>query len=211
MKFNADYLQYAYDRLKDKHKEISSFFLVYPYLEGKRVLDVGCSDGLYLRYFGLGSVGIEQVPELAAKARHLGMDVMEGDVPSILPSIASGSYPAVFFSHVLEHLNAPLIALQEIQRVLEPGGILILGLPTEKNFFRFAFNRDYFDGTHLYAFSVRNAMKLLAYSGFKPLKTFYDLPKCRGWGGKLIIRCYQHFPMKECISMAYWVVAQKAW
>lgn len=134
MKINKHYLQYAEDRFQEKHSEISSFFLVYPYLKEKRVLDVGCSDGLYLRQFKSTSVGIEQIPKLANKAKQLGLDVIEGDVLSVLPTIDSESFSAVFFSHVLEHLYSPLLAFQEIHRVLKPSGLLILGLPTEKKF-----------------------------------------------------------------------------
>jgi len=94
-------------------------------------------------------------------------------------------------------------------RILEPDGYLVLGLPTENNMFRHILRKDYFNGTHLYSFSVKNGIKLSRLTGFFPIRVFYDLPKCQGPVGRFIIRTYQHFPFKERISMAYWIVAKK--
>eukprot|EP00928_Gymnodinium_smaydae_P064799 TRINITY_DN4805_c0_g1_i2.p1 TRINITY_DN4805_c0_g1~~TRINITY_DN4805_c0_g1_i2.p1 ORF type:complete len:631 (-),score=143.64 TRINITY_DN4805_c0_g1_i2:109-2001(-) len=46
-----------------------------------------------------------------------------------LSEFADGSYDIVFASHVLEHFVDPLLALHEWDRVLAPGGYLILNLP----------------------------------------------------------------------------------
>jgi len=206
---DSQYKKYAEHRIAGKHNFISSFFLVYPFLRNKRVLDIGCSDGLYLKLFGPESIGIEQIPELVSKAKSFGLNVLHGNIISLLPKIDSESLPAVFFSHVMEHLDSPISSLREINRILTRGGSLVLGLPTENNLFRSLFRKDYFDGTHLYSFSVKNTIKLLKDTGFIPVKVFYDLPKCRGSLGRAVIKLYQHFPFKEKISMAYWVVAKK--
>jgi 2-polyprenyl-3-methyl-5-hydroxy-6-metoxy-1,4-benzoquinol methylase len=59
------YINYATARLEGDFNEMSSFKFVRPYLEEKRVIDIGCSDGLYLQHMRSDSVGIEQIPELA--------------------------------------------------------------------------------------------------------------------------------------------------
>lgn len=205
-----EYKKYVDSRLCGKHDVISSFFLVYPFLKSKKVLDIGCSDGLYLKLFSSESVGIEQMSELVDKARQSGLNVIKGNIMEILPQIPDNTFDAVFFSHVMEHLDSPILSLREINRILVNDGHLILGLPTENNLFRFVLRKDYFDGTHIYAFSVRNAKKLLKVTGFDILKVYYDLPKCKGKIGEFIIRIYQHFPFKEHISMAYWIVSRKA-
>ena len=84
----------------------------------------------------------------------------------------------------MEHVDAPIETLREINRVLENRGVLVLGLPIERNIYRDLLRMDYFDGMHIYAFSVRNAMKLLEESGFRPEKVFFHLPKCRNNVGK---------------------------
>lgn len=206
------YIEYSKRRLTGKHGVISSFFFVAPYLRGKRVLDIGCSDGLYLQLMNAteGSMGIEQVPELAEAARSKGFKIVCGDMLETLAAIPSRSFDVVFLSHVLEHVEAPIRALMEINRTLAENGVLVLGLPTENNIFRTVFNKDYFGGTHLYAFTVKNSKKLLIHTGFGTKCVFYDLPRCTGSLGKLILKVYQRCPLKEALSMAYWIVAYKS-
>jgi SAM-dependent methyltransferase len=57
-----------------------------------------------------------------------------GDVTHIadiqhMPVIASGSIDTVICTEVLEHVPAPWDALKELERVLVPGGVLILTVP----------------------------------------------------------------------------------
>lgn len=208
---NKDYEGFAAARLAGKFREMGSWALVRHYLEGRRCLDVGCADGLYLRYFSSDSVGIEQIPELAARARTSRLNVITGDILQELRKIESHSFEAVLFSHVMEHLDSPIAALREIARVLIPNGILLLGLPIERNIYRDILNRDYFDGTHLYAFSVRNARRLLQETGFGNGTVIYDLPKCRGPLGKKILKLWNllALPGREYFSMGYWIVTRK--
>lgn len=42
---------------------------------------------------------------------------------------ASGSFDGVFYHHVLEHVSAPEVSLQEISRVLRTGGWMYIGTP----------------------------------------------------------------------------------
>jgi len=60
----------------------------------------------------------------------------------------------------MEHLESPILMLKQIHRVLVQKGVLILGLPIERNIFRDVLRMDYFDGTHIYAFSVRRKLPL---------------------------------------------------
>ena len=111
----------------------------------------------------------------------------------------------------MEHVDCPIGMLREIQRVLKPNGMLILGLPTERNIYRDLLRIDYFNGTHLYAFSIRNSFKLLQETGFRVEKIFYHLPKCRNRVGRAIegFWNYTKWPFREYFSMAYWIVAEK--
>lgn len=43
--------------------------------------------------------------------------------------LATASYPAVLCSEVLEHVSDPLAVVQQIQRVLQPGGLLLATVP----------------------------------------------------------------------------------
>lgn len=208
-KSEDSYQGYVRARLQGKQGTMSSFFLVAPFLSERRVLDIGCSDGLYLKHFDEESLGIEQSSDLVVRAKSHGLNVIQGNIIEELPKLKHSSFHAVFFSHAMEHLESPILALREIHRLLVSNGVLVLGLPTEKNLFRYVLRKNYFDGTHLYAFSVQNALKLLMSSGFEPTGVFFDLPRCRGQFGRALIRLYQRCPFKEAISMAYWIVAEK--
>lgn len=43
---------------------------------------------------------------------------------------ADNTFDVVYSSHVLEHVQSEIEALQEMKRVLKPGGVLIIGMPT---------------------------------------------------------------------------------
>lgn len=208
---DENYEKYAHSRLNGNFGKMSSWRFVYPYLRDKKVLDVGCSDGLYLKHMSKDSVGIEQLPSLAEFGRSKGLNIINGDVLEELSKINNGSFEAVFFSHVMEHVDCPIVMLKEIRRVLQPQGVIILGLPIERNIFRDLLRMDYFNGTHIYAFSVRNANKLLTDTGFRVEKIFFHLPKCQTLPGSTIEKIWNFaaWPFREYFSMAYWVVASK--
>lgn len=208
---DRQYLKYADSRLDGNFGEMSSWKFVYPYIKGRKVLDIGCSDGLYLKYMSKDSQGIEQVPALALAGRNKGLNIINGDILESISRIADSTFEGVLFSHVMEHVDSPIIILRHIQRILQPQGILVLGLPTERNIFRDLLRMDYFEGTHIYAFSIRNAYKLLHETGFRVENVFYHLPKCRGRLGHITEKVWNKFrwPFREYLSMAYWIIAVK--
>jgi len=181
-------------------------------LESKRVLDIGCSDGLYLEAFSRNSVGLEQVTELAKSAQRRGLNVVNTNVMDGLKEIKNNSFDAVFYSHVMEHVDSPILTLKEINRILRPGGTLVLGLPIEKCLFRQLFRHDYFNGTHLYAFSIRNSKKLLLETGYTVGSVVYHFPWLKGRLGEVVNNVWNAIPMfgKEWMSMAYWITSTKS-
>lgn len=205
------YNDFAAERLRGNFGEMGSWRLILPYLENRKTLDIGCADGLYLKYMNKDSVGIEQVPELVSRAKLNGLKVIMGDIIEGIKDLDDNEFDAVLFSHVLEHVDCPIHALREIARVLKSSGILILGLPIENNIYRDMLRMDYFDGTHIYAFTIRNAIKLLKETGFEPIKVIYHLPKCRSNLGLNILKIWNviPFPFREYFSMAYWIIAEK--
>ncbi len=205
------YENYADAHLQGAFAEMSSWRFVRPYLLEKRVLDIGCSDGLYLGQLSADSQGIEQVPSLVEQARRRGLDIIQGDVMQTLERLPAGQFEGVLFSHVMEHLDCPVTALRQINRLLGEKGILVLGLPIERCIYRDLLRMDYFAGTHLYAFSLRNARKLLQETGFSVKTVFFHLPKCRGKLGGALETAWNSvsLPFRSYFSMAYWVVAEK--
>jgi SAM-dependent methyltransferase len=97
---------------------------------GSRVLDVGCGDSIFPVYLAsrghrVTAVDLEFTTNLG-KLHGVPTGYVRGDL-SALPTI-DDQFDAVFCISVIEHLPEPRIplAMQEMRRVLKPGGRLLL-------------------------------------------------------------------------------------
>src|SRR5262249_42475015 len=103
-----------------------------PY-EGKRLLDVGCgyraalSRRLLDELSSVVLVDVAIAPELKAHPR---VTTIEGALPDVLGEVPSHSVDVVLCSAVLEHLWEPLETLKEFPRVLAPGGVCLINVPS---------------------------------------------------------------------------------
>ena len=100
---------------------------------GRRLLDVGCGSGAFLRFAqarGWEAEGTDVVVTPAAAAT--GARLWAGQLPSI--AFGRRRYHAVRFNHVLEHTQDPLAELRAARAVLEPGGVLHVGVPNLAGF-----------------------------------------------------------------------------
>ncbi len=98
-----------------------------------RILDLGCANGWNMSRFaqyGWPSFGLDTVPERVKLAKKHGpVAVASGlEIP-----FAAESFDVVYIQHVLHHIGEVEMALQEVWRVLKPGGILFLVETTEDN------------------------------------------------------------------------------
>jgi len=102
-----------------------------------RVLDVGCSTGLFaseLRRAGWDAMGSDISAYACERAREtLGAaKVFEGSVESVKGRFAS-SLDAVTLMDVIEHFEDVVSPLRDILSMLRPGGVLFLRTPTLKS------------------------------------------------------------------------------
>jgi SAM-dependent methyltransferase len=115
----------------DREKFAEVLDLLEPYRGEGRLLDVGCSIGLFLdlaRKRGWAGVGIEFAPRALAYAREqYGLEVL--DVPLDEAGFADESFDAVGLLSVLEHTNEPRRMLGDVARVLRPGGAVYVVVP----------------------------------------------------------------------------------
>lgn len=151
-------------------------------LRGGRLLDIGCGPGWFLRAaaaHGLAAQGIEPDAAVAAVARASGLTVETGSFPVVQPA---SPVDVVTLNDVFEHLAAPSAALAAIHRLLVPGGLLVLNLPSsDGTFYRLArlcarlgwagplerlWQRG-FASPHLYYFSPANLTRLVEDRGFR--------------------------------------------
>jgi len=103
--------------------------LLPPGWENLRLLDVGVGDGFTIRLVKpSGEVtGLDfDLAELAA-AKERGVIAKEGSAYDI--PFSDGTFDLTTCFEVLEHLDAPMRALKEINRVLRPNGYLVISTP----------------------------------------------------------------------------------
>lgn len=102
--------------------------------KAQRLLDLGCGDGnnlAWLAPFAERLYGSDyNLARLArAQTRSTGATLFLADLMNY-PAL-DNSFDVVFFNHVIEHIPDDGAALATVQRILKPGGLLVLGAPNE--------------------------------------------------------------------------------
>ena len=140
------------------------------------VVDAGCGLGGFLHHIRadprVQPLGVEMAPEAVAYGRDkLGLDVREG-VAEQLP-LEDSSVDVLTLWHVLEHSPAPRQALAEAWRVLRPGGLLAVEVPSGASWLGRLFGRFWFflqPPTHLNLLSPAGLERLVREADFTPLQ-----------------------------------------
>jgi len=121
----------AYERLLE--------FLKYEVRVGNKLLDGGCAGGKFVKMAldcGFHADGFEPSPGGVAYAReHFGLELIKADVMHI--PIPDNNYDVVTLLHVFEHFRDPIGALNEVKRVLKPGGMLLIETVNYLTYFLF--------------------------------------------------------------------------
>jgi 2-polyprenyl-3-methyl-5-hydroxy-6-metoxy-1,4-benzoquinol methylase len=149
------------------------------------ILDLGCGHGALIyvaRQMGYRNVeGVDGSPEQVAAAERLGIEgVCLGDARKTLAEQADGSLDAVVCFDLIEHFTKDELIelLDEVYRVLKPGGRWIIHTPNAESPFG---NRMFFwDFTHELAFTRTSLAQLLLSSGFREVNCYEDRPVPHG-------------------------------
>jgi len=129
------------------------------------LLDIGAGTGAFLHTAAEGGwkvTGLE--PDEGARKICLEKYNLEVNPPAALYSIAPASFDVITMWHVLEHVHQLHRYLQEIKRLLKPGGVALIALPnyTSKDARVYKEHWAAYDvPRHLYHFSPK-AMNYLA-------------------------------------------------
>jgi SAM-dependent methyltransferase len=144
------------------------------YKPSGKLLDVGCAAGFLLdeaRQRGWEPKGVEISRFASDYARQtLHLDVFTG--PLEAAKFPDHEFDVVVLYFVLEHLRDPLFLLQEIGRILQPGGLLSIAVPNIAGLY-FRLNQGAWIAervrhqSHFYEFSPRTLRRMLARAGLQ--------------------------------------------
>jgi 2-polyprenyl-3-methyl-5-hydroxy-6-metoxy-1,4-benzoquinol methylase len=139
------------------------------------ILDIGCGRGELLevlRDAGLAAKGIELNRIQVARCQALALDVIETEALAHLRSLPAESLNAVTALHFAEHLPFESLVsfLDEVARVLRPGGLVILETPNPENLLVGSCN-FYLDPTHRNPIPIATMELLVQARGFVKSKT----------------------------------------
>ena len=135
------------DRFRGSRESVREGTKVYlPYLKealentkrNRPLLDLACGRGEWLELLqnrGYPAKGVDINRTALQQCRELGLDVTEGDATEYLRKQPKNAFAAITCFHYVEHIEFPsLVALlDEVLRVLEPGGVVIFETPNARN------------------------------------------------------------------------------
>jgi SAM-dependent methyltransferase len=155
---------------------------------GDRVLDLGCGAGQFTRELaaaGALPVGVEVAEAALERARtaapELDFRLAPIDAPLPLPD---GSFDVVWASEVIEHVADTATWLSEINRVLVPGGRLLVSTPSHGRLRVALHGVEHFSeplGDHLHLYTRGSLRRVLGEFGFERIQI-------RSAGGSPLLR-----------------------
>ena len=98
------------------------------------IIDLGTADArmldaIHQKYQEAYCIGVEYNKDLIefAKAKFSYLEIIQGDVQSL--DFSNNSFDVAIAAAVIEHISDPLKMMNEVKRILRPGGIFILTSP----------------------------------------------------------------------------------
>jgi SAM-dependent methyltransferase len=132
-----------------------------------RLLDIGCATGTLMevaRDLGWQVTGIDPNPKALTEARRRGLTVHQTEVERMVGSLPGEKFDCIVMSEVLEHLLDPVGALAMVQRLLAPGGHVMVSTPNTDSLLCRLFQLK--PAEHLFLFNRDNLRTLFERSGF---------------------------------------------
>ncbi len=148
------------------------------FASGGRLLDIGCSTGLFLRVaraIGWNAQGLEYSPDSSRIAREQhGLDVKTGEL--LADTYPAGSFDVVTMWDVIEHVPDPYTTLVRIRGILAADGQVLLKTPNADGLYprlslrlaqRLGFWGHAEPPGHLFQFSVQSLSRMAERAGFR--------------------------------------------
>ena len=145
--------------------------LIQEYASGTNLLDIGCAQGFFLfsaSQAGYTTKGIEISQDAAEYARReFGLDIEAKPFEEL--RFAENHFDVVTLWQVLEHVPYPLMILQEVHRILKPGGLLAVSTPDIEGIPAKILGKRWWDikRLHVNQFTTKTLTDILQNAGFK--------------------------------------------
>lgn len=145
-----------------------------PYRQTNRLLDIGCGAGnllLAAQKAGWDAQGLDVAPNAVRHVRELGFEAFHGELRDA--QLPSEHFDVITAAELLEHLPDPRAELQEIMRLLRPGGIFWTTTPHARGLAARVLGlkwRCISPPEHLQLFSVHGLKSLLLDVGFREIR-----------------------------------------
>ena len=189
-KNNQDYVSVVYNEIDRPltsypQKLAAYIFQRFNLAQGCKLLDVGCGRGEFLRGFmqcGVAGFGVDQ--SRAAESLCPNATLRTSDIENDGLPFEDNSFDVVYSKSVIEHFYYPERMVQEVFRVLKPGGKVITLCPDWEFNYRIYFE----DYTHRTPFMQSSLRDILLIHGFDNVQVerFRQLPIL--WGaGKFLL------------------------
>ena len=155
-------------RLDEITKEFSG------YRETNRLLDLGCGAGnllLAARKNGWDAQGLDVSPNAVKHVRELGFEVFQGELQKA--RFPSQHFDVITAAEILEHLTEPRLLVQEVSRLLRPGGLFWTTTPHARGLSARVLGlkwRCIWPPEHLQLFSAGGLTTLLRDVGFRDIR-----------------------------------------
>jgi ubiquinone/menaquinone biosynthesis C-methylase UbiE len=186
---SADYDDRAYDSVipPQRYWQRQRFRHVTGLIAGEGpTLDVGCGSSRIIGALPPGSVSLDILMRKLRHARKFGTALVQASAFRL--PFGEGSFPCVLCSQVIEHVPKESPILDELCRVLKPGGRLVIGTPDYGGWQWPAIEAVYqrvlpsaYADEHIAHYSRRELLDLFRARGYRHEETRYIL------GGELIM------------------------
>jgi 2-polyprenyl-3-methyl-5-hydroxy-6-metoxy-1,4-benzoquinol methylase len=192
-----------------QHALSSGTFRHLPVPAGKRVLDVGCGAGWFLRIcrqLGAQTFGIEPSAFGARRSRNDGLEVFNGTVEDYLEQHgAHRKFDVITANHVIEHAPDPVKTLQGMKSLLAPGGTLWINVPNAACFFSRRLGGEWHSADlpyHLQQFSSKSVELAGIAAGLKTRRIYtYSLPAATAASLRYLLRQRALFPQRVSMKL----------
>ena len=167
------FINYTYQAVR-KYTLLKKLQLISKYFKTGKILDIGCGTGEFLstcKSAGWQTIGIE--PDAGARKMAIdnyGLDIKEEDE---LKNLESESFEIISMWHVLEHVPNLNERIEEIKRLIKPGGIIIIAVPNCSSLDAKIYKENwaaYDVPRHLYHFTPNDISTLFSNHGLNVFK-----------------------------------------